>query len=170
MRLRAAAGVASCLVLVVLGLASAPARATLNPLLLFGGPEHQDFLGCLTCDASEPFSIWNPQSDYGSPDHPHSIWNRAGPYGSTDSPHSPWSRRPKSVPVVVDRAGNPCGNFAVDRSFPGRVSDGYLIWLLEGHDWIADHLEEVREDFRHQGATVGPCGLPPGGGAEGNGG
>ena len=98
MRLRAAAGVASCL---LLGLASAPARATLNPLLLFGGPEHQDFLGCLTCDASEPYSIWNPQSDYGSPDHPHSIWNRAGPYGSTDSPHSPWSRRPKSVLCTV---------------------------------------------------------------------
>jgi len=164
---RAAAGVASCLLLV---LGATPARATVNPLLLFGGPQQQDFLGCVTCDATEPYSIWNPESDYGSPSHPLSIWNREGRYGSDDSPHSPWSRRPESVPVVVDRAGNLCGNFAVDRAFPGRVSDGYLIWLLEGHDWIADHLEELREDFRSQGAVVPPCGLPPSYGAEGNGG
>ena len=167
MRKRAAAGVASCL---LLAFGAPPARATVNPLLLFGGPELQDFLGCVTCDASEPYSIWNPESDYGAPDHRLSIWNREGRYGSDDSPHSPWSRRPKSVPVVVDRAGNLCGNFAVDRSFPGRVTDGYLIWLLEGHDWIADHLDEVREDFRSQGAQVPPCGLPPSHGAEGNGG
>ena len=154
---RGATAAAVCWLLLV---GAGPARAALNPLLLFGGPEQEDFLGCLTCDAAEPFSIWNPASDYGSPDHPHSIWNRSGRYGSVDSPHSPWSRRPRSVPVVVDRAGNFCGNFAVDRSFPARVTHGYLIWLLEGHDWIADHLDEVRDDFRQRGAEVPPCGLP----------
>lgn len=154
---RSATGIALCC---LLALGAAPARAATNPLLLFGGPGLQDFLGCLTCDASEPYSIWNPDSDYGSPSHPLSIWNREGRYGSVDSPHSPWSRRPQRVPVVVDRAGNLCGNFAVDRSFPGRVTDGYLIWLLEGHDWIADHLDEVRDDFRQRGAQVPPCGLP----------
>jgi hypothetical protein len=157
MRTRATIGVAAC---VLLAFGAAPARATLNPLLLFGGPELQDFLGCVTCDAAEFYSIWNADSDYGSPKHPNSIWNRKGRYGSTDSPYSPWSRRPKSVPVVVDRAGNLCGNFAVDQSYPGRVSDGYLIWLLEGHDWIADHLDEVREEFRHEGPDRPPCGLP----------
>jgi hypothetical protein len=151
---------AGSLALLLLALA-APAAATRNRLLLFGGPEHEDFLGCVTCDASEPFSIWNPESDFGSPTHPLSIWNRAGRYGSQGSPHSPWSRRPESVPVVVDRAGNLCGKFALDRSVPGRVTDGYLVWLLEGHDWIADHLDEVREDFRSQGAEVPPCGLAP---------
>jgi hypothetical protein len=164
---RGRSGLAACL---LLAFAAQPAPATTNPILLFGGPEQQDFLGCMTCDAGEPYSIWNPESDYGSPKHPHSIWNRAGRYGSEDSPHSPWSRRPRSVPVVVDRAGNLCGNFAVDRSFPGRVTDGYLIWLLEGHDWIADHLEEVREDFRSRGVEIPPCGLPPNHGPTGNGG
>jgi len=155
---RAAAGLAACL---LLAFGVQPARATINRLLLFGGPEQQDFLGCVTCDASEPYSIWNPESDYGSPKHPLSIWNREGRYGSAGSPHSPWGRRPESVPVVVDRAGNLCGNFALDRAFPGRVTDGYLVWLLEGHDWIADHLDEVREDFRSRGAEIPPCGLPP---------
>jgi hypothetical protein len=155
---RAAAALAASLLLV---LGAQPARATTNRVLLFGGAEQQDFLGCLTCDASEPYSIWNPGTEYGSPTHPLSIWNREGRYGSEASPWSPWSRRPKSVPVVVDRAGNVCGNFAVDRTFPGRVTDGYLVWLLEGHDWIADHLEEVREDFRSQGAEIPPCGIPP---------
>jgi hypothetical protein len=164
---RAAAG---CLGGLVLGLGlGASAGATSYPVLLFGGPEHEDFLGCLTCDASEPYSIWNPNSEYGSPGHPLSIWNREGRYGSQDSPHSPWSRRPESVPLVVDRAGNLCGNFAVDRTFPGRVTDGFLIWILEGHDWIADHLDEVREDFR-SGTAITPCGLPPDHAAEGSGG
>jgi hypothetical protein len=170
MAMRAAARAAACcLGGLVLGL-GAPAGATVNRILLFGGPEQQDFLGCLTCDAGEPYSIWNPETDYGSPRHPLSIWNREGRYGSEDSPHSPWSRRPKSVPVVVDRAGNLCGNFAVDRNYPGRVTDGYLIWLLEGHDWIADHLDEVREDFRSRGAEIPPCGLPPDHGAGRSGG
>jgi hypothetical protein len=158
MATRAAAGLAACL---LLALQAQPARAITNRVLLFGGPEQKDFLGCVNCDASEPYSIWNPKSDYGSPAHPLSIWNREGRYGSEGSPHSPWSRKPQSVPVAVDRAGNVCGNFAVDRSFPGRVTDGYLVWVLEGHDWIADHLEEVREDFRSQGVEVSTCGTPP---------
>ena len=155
---RAATGLAVCC---LLAFAASPSRgATLNKLLLFGGPELEDFLGCLTCSTTELYSVWNPQSDYGNPRHPLSIWNRQGRYGSTDSPHSPWSRRPQSIPVVVDRAGNFCGNFAVDRSTPSRVDADYLIWLLEGHDWIADHLDEAREDFRHQGVELPPCGLP----------
>ena len=155
---RAATGLAVCW---LVALAIDPARAaTRNKLLLFGGPELEDFLGCLTCDASELYSIWNPESDYGDPGHPLSIWNRGGRYGSADSPHSPWSRSPQSVPVVVDRAGNFCGNFTVDPSQPARVTAGYLVWLLEGHDWAADHLDEVREDFRHRGEELPPCDLP----------
>jgi len=160
--------VAACWLLVA---AADPTRAaTLNKLFLFGGPELEDFLGCLTCNASELYSIWNPESDYGSPEHPLSIWNRQGRYGSVDSPDSPWSRSPRSVPVVVDRAGNFCGNFALDRSVPGRVRDAYLIWLLEGHAWAADHLDEVREDFRHRGEELPPCDLPVSRDTEGNGG
>jgi hypothetical protein len=157
---RAAIGVAAC---VLSALLASPARAALNPLLLFGGPEQEDFLGCVTCPASEFHSIWNADSDYGSPTHPKSIWNRDGRYGSEESPYSPWNRRPKSVPVVVDRAGNFCGNFAVDRSFPGRVTDGYLVWLLEAHAWITEHLDEMRDEFRSQGPDRDrdPCGLPP---------
>jgi hypothetical protein len=152
---------APAVALLLLALAP-PAGATRNRLLLFGGPDYEDFLGCVTCDAGEPFSIWNPESEYGSPTSRLSIWNREGPYGSQDSPYSPWSRRPgEPLPVVVDRAGNLCGKFVVDRSAPGRVTDGYLVWLLEGHDWIADHLDEVREDFRGQSAEVPACGLPP---------
>jgi hypothetical protein len=164
---RGATGAAACL---LLAFGASVASATINRVLLFGGPEQQDFLGCLTCDASEPYSIWNRDSDYGSTTHPHSIWNRKGPYGSTESPHSPWSRKPASAPVVVDRAGNLCGYFVVDRTFPGRVTDGYLVWLLEGHDWIADHLDEVREDFRGRAAEIPACGLVPRHGAGGSGG
>jgi hypothetical protein len=123
------------------------ARATSNPLLLFGGPEQRDFLGCLNCDAREAYSIWNAKGEYGDPSRPLCIWNRNGPYGSTESPHSPWSRNAKTRPVVVDRAGNAWGVFAADPATPGRVTDGYLVWLLEARDWIADHLDLMREEW-----------------------
>jgi hypothetical protein len=118
-----------------------------DPMLLFGGPDQRDFLGCLNCDRSEPFSIWNERSDHGSTDHPHSIWNRSGPYGSSDGPHSPWSLAPETVPVVVDRAGNLLGYFTANASHPGRVRDAYLLWIVDRHDWIVDHLDAVRLEF-----------------------
>ena len=73
---------AAALTLLWLGLGQ-PAAAAENRLLLFAGPEWRDFLGCVNCRASNPYSIWNPASDYGSPTHPLSIWNRSGNYGST---------------------------------------------------------------------------------------
>ena len=156
----AAPAVATAFLLLAVGVDRA--GATDHRLLLFGGPERRDFLGCVTCEGTDPYSIWNPDNDYGSPKHPLSIWNRTGRYGSENSPDSPWTARPETPPVVVDRVGNFCGYFVIDRSFPERVKDDYLVWLLEGHDWIADHLDEVRGDFRTQGALT-LCGLrPPG--------
>jgi hypothetical protein len=142
-----AAAIASTGLLALASIAG-PARATSNPLLLFGGPEQREFLGCLNCDATEPYSIWNAASEFGDPERPLCIWNRKGPYGSTESPHSPWSERPQTLPVVVDRAGNFWGYFAADPQVRGRVTDGYLVWLLEARTWIADHLDVLREEWR----------------------
>jgi len=155
-----AAARAAALTLLWLGLGP-PATAAENRLLLFAGPEWRDFLGCVNCRASNPYSIWNPASDYGSPTHPLSIWNRSGNYGSAEGLASPWTASPLPPPVIVDRVGNFCGYFVIDASFPGRVREPYLVWLLEGHAWAADHLDEVRADFEERDEATW-CGMPPG--------
>ena len=146
---------------VVVGLwAPSPAHADDNPLLLFGGPDRDHFLGCLNCDPSEAFSIWNEEGDYGSTTGPDCIWNRGGVYGSPASPLSPWSRHATTPPFVVDRKGNFYGYFTRDLSYPDRttrtrvtgrpVTDieqliyEFLVWFLEDYDLIIANLDEIR--------------------------
>jgi hypothetical protein len=144
--------------LVVIGLwAASPANAVDTPILLFGGRDHEHFLGCLNCYRSEAFSVWNESVDYGSTAHPHSIWNRNGVYGSAASPFSPWNPAATTPPIAVDRAGNVYGYFTRNWSFPNRVRRhelhearpefNLLVWLLENYDWVITHLDEVRAQY-----------------------
>jgi hypothetical protein len=140
--------------------APSPVRADVDPLLLFGGPERDHFLGCLNCDPSELFSVWNEEGDYGSTTRPDSIWNREGVYGSPASPLSPWSRHATTPPFVVDREGNFFGYFTRDLSYPDRITRTraavdpfrgnerrifeFLAWFLEDYDLIIANLDEIR--------------------------
>ena len=145
----------------VLGMwAAFPVRADTSqrvPILLFGGPDHEDFLGCLNCERSDAFSVWNESVEYGSTTHPHSIWNRNGVYGSPSSPWSPWNPSSKTPPIAVDRAGNVYGQFTRNLSNPDRVRhhDNHvakpefdlLVWLLDNYDWVITHLDAVRAQY-----------------------
>jgi hypothetical protein len=149
------------LFVVALGLwAASPARADVTqrvPILLFGGADHEHFLGCLNCERSEAFSVWNESGDYGSTTHAHSIWNRDGVYGSSSSPWSPWNPSSTTPPIAVDRAGNLYGHFTRNRSDPNRVqrNDSHvarpefelLVWFLDNYDWVITHLDEVRAHY-----------------------
>jgi hypothetical protein len=138
-------------------LAASPAAATDGPLLLFGGPNRDEFLGCLNCYRSEAFSVWNESGEYGDPQNENSIWNTRGPYGSPSSSQSPWNPRASSPPLVVDRVGNLYGYFTLNRSYSKRVrrNDAHqraadfnlLVWLLDNYDWVVTHLEEVRVQY-----------------------
>lgn len=133
------------------------ARATDGPLLLFGGPNSDEFIGCLNCYRSETFSVWNESGEYGNPESENSIWNRKGPYGSPTSPLSPWNPRSSKPPLVVDRVGNLYGYFTLNRGYPKRIlrNDRHhkrgdfemLAWLLDNYDWVVTHLEEVRVQY-----------------------
>jgi hypothetical protein len=50
------------------------------------------YIGCLTCDASQPDSICSadPASAYGITSSASSIWDVNSVYGNPDGPHSPW--------------------------------------------------------------------------------
>ena len=142
--------------------AASESRAEELPLLLFGGPNRDHFLGCLNCAPSEVFSIWNEEGDYGSPSAPECIWNRNGEYGSPASEYSPWNRTSAHPPFVVDRIGNFYGYFTRNLNFPDgvifkrskRQARGvlelqiydFLAWFLEDYDLIIANLDEVRSN------------------------
>jgi hypothetical protein len=128
-----------------------------GPLLLFGGPKHEVFLGCLRCYRTDPFSVWNEKGEYGDPESELSIWNLDGPYGSGTSPMSPWNPNAETPPLVVSRNGNFYGYFTLNTRHPERVrrNDQHqdwgdfelIVWLLENYDWVITHLEEVRVQY-----------------------
>ncbi|MCI0622099.1 MAG: hypothetical protein L0387_10595 [Acidobacteria bacterium] len=99
-------------------------------LMLFGGPEHRVYLGCLNCAEYEPDSVLNPAGRYGSPFHEPSIWNRFGAYGSQFSEYSACNQFAGDPPVIVDEGGK----------FYGRVSlnlnHSQLGVGLQLHAWL----------------------------------
>ena len=45
-------------VLVAVGVISVPTYAATQPILIFGGADHDEFLGCLNCGGADPASVW----------------------------------------------------------------------------------------------------------------
>lgn len=60
-------------------------------LHLFGGKNHDVYLGCLNCNDYDANSIWNEYGKYGNSYSSYSIWNEYGIYGNEYSPYCPWN-------------------------------------------------------------------------------
>lgn len=82
-------------------------------LLVFGGPAHNVFLGCL-CSPLDPDSIDNPSGPHGGLSSNESVRNRQGPYGSPGSAESACNMAASEPPIVVDRAGGSRGRLSVN--------------------------------------------------------
>src|ERR1700688_757820 len=54
--------------------ASASAGSTVK-MMIFGGPEHQTYLGCPNCSQYEADSVYNQYGEHGSRYSSTSIWN-----------------------------------------------------------------------------------------------
>jgi len=89
-------------------------------LLLFGGPGHANFLGCLTCNELSPASVSNSISQYGFTNHLGG-WSSIGLYASPFSPYSACNQSATDPPLIVDRAGNAYGRFSVNPFVTGSV-------------------------------------------------
>lgn len=121
-------------------------RAADPTLLLFGGKNHDVFLGCLNCKQSDQASIWNAYGKYGSKYESNSIWNRYGTYGSKYDDSSPWNAYSSEAPVVVDPDGNFYGYFTRNR-FNDQTRIKWLVWILDNYEEVIENLDEVREKF-----------------------
>lgn len=116
-------------------------------LLLYGGSNHDEFLGCLVCSEYRSDSVCNEYGKYGS-EYRSNIWNEySSPYGNEYSSSSPWNEysTSNSVPVLVDQQGNFYGYFTIN-SYRSRAVDfaDTLYKIFEIHN---GELEKVRQSL-----------------------
>src|SRR5689334_22820199 len=100
-------------------------------LLLFGGKDHDTFLGCLNCVDTAATSVCNDVGKYGSDIASESIWNDIGKYGSDISQFSPWNDIAQDVPIIVDRDGKSYGYFTTNDVHHDRTRIGWLVAILD---------------------------------------
>ena len=91
-------------------------------LHIYGGKDHDVYLGCLNFDNYNTQSIWNSFGTYGSKYNAISIWNSNGNYGSNYSSISPFNSYASDPPVIVDKDGGFYGYFTTN-SFKNKRAD-----------------------------------------------
>ena len=122
--------------------ASAPTFA--KELIIFGGAEHDDFLGCLTCSEFDSDSICNGFGSYGNEFSSSGMWNEFAGYGNEFSSDSPWNEfaSGNSVPVLVDRDGGFYGYFTINEYRSDAVE--FASDMKRWHEDTDGDLEQVR--------------------------
>lgn len=104
----------------ILGLtivAGAALAEEIPELLIMGGPNHDEFLGCLTCSDTDPRSVWNTASRYGW-GNKFGTWNPFGPHRNRFSVNSACNQYSISPPKLVDRRGNNYGQLSINKYLP----------------------------------------------------
>jgi hypothetical protein len=95
-------------------------------LMIFGGPGHKTYLGCLNCSEYASDSVFNKYGTHGSAYSAESIFNGYSTFGSAYGPYSPCNPYATDPPVLVDANGGFHGRLTVnayniDRSRSSRV-------------------------------------------------
>lgn len=103
-------------------------------ILIFGGDNNKEFLGCLTCNEMTGNSVWNEMSPYGWKNG-FGKWNPFGQYKNPFSNYSACNEFTTSSPVLVDRNGKFYGHLTLN-SFTNRSVCG-----LSGSDQICRALK-----------------------------
>lgn len=119
------------------------ALAFAQPLNLFGGHDHNVFLGCLNSGKYDVTSVWNKYGTYGSKYNPDSIWNQYGTFGSKYSTDSPWNAYGSNPPVIVDESGDFYGYFTVNKYFGKRTTIQRFLWILDNSEWIMNNFDDA---------------------------
>lgn len=109
---------------------------------LYGGQNHDEYLGCLNCNSYDKNSIWNEYGTYGNKYSSKSIWNAYGTYGSEYSSNSPWNAYGGYPPVVVDSEGNFYGYFTVNEYKAQRAEFYSALFIYNYYDLIRDDVSK----------------------------
>lgn len=104
--------------------------AQARKLLIFGGEDHDEFVGCLNCNKFDPQSVQNDFGTYGNPFSDKSIKNHFSSYGNPYSPFSACGEFASTPPVVVDENGAFYGELTRNKSRPKRIKEPTIVrWL-----------------------------------------
>ena len=113
-------------------------------LLIFGGPGHDQFLGCLVCNEFSSQSICNGFGPYGNEFSSKGMFNEFSGFGNEFKSSSPWNEYSSStsVPVVVDRDGKFYGYFTINDTRSNAVE--FASDLKKMYEYADGDLEKVR--------------------------
>lgn len=112
-------------------------------LLIYGGDNHDVFLGCLNCSKYDSNSIWNKYGDNGSKYNTNSIWNKYSDYSGKYSNNSPFNKYASNPPVLVDPDGNFYGYFTADKYFSKRTTNQLALLIIDNWEIISDDVGEA---------------------------
>ena len=108
-------------------------------LYIYGGKDHDVYLGKLNASEYDSESIWNEYGTYGNEYNSKSIWNEYGTYGSEYSSCIPFNAYATYPPVLVDSKGNFYGYFTINK-YKSNRADFDLVNI------ICEYYEYIRED------------------------
>jgi len=101
-----------------------------EPLLIYGGDQHETFLGCLNCSKFDTNSVSNTFGPHGSAFASDSIFNQFGYFGSTFSSLSVCSVFAGNPPIVVNQKGESYGRLTLNAMAPNAIKNGSVVrWL-----------------------------------------
>ena len=105
-------------------------------LLIYGGQDHDVFLGCLNCNNYDANSIWNEYGKYGNSYNANSVWNSYGTYGGDYSSYSPFNIYATYPPVIVDSDGGFYGYFTINQYKDKRASFDLALTVYKYYAYI----------------------------------
>lgn len=99
-------------------------------IMIFGGKDHEVYLGCLSCSEYDADSVLNKFGEHGSTYSSESIWNPYEDYGSHYSDLGACNAYSSNPPVIVDDKGNYYGRLTLNR-YHSEIGAGsqLLPWL-----------------------------------------
>ena len=105
---------------VLIILLSSSAMAQQPEVLIMGGRNQDEFIGCLTCGDFDSDSVWNKFSRHGW-GNKFGTWNQFGEHKGQFGSNSACNEFASNPPVLVDRRGNYFGELTVNQYRNGSV-------------------------------------------------
>ena len=116
-------------------------------LMLFGGENHDVYLGCLTCTQYHTESVWNENGVYGTKFNNLSIWSEFSEFGNEFSHLSPWNEYGTTPPKILDENGSFYGYFTRNPYIKQRTEDEFFIYVLDNFRYISENFSKFVEDL-----------------------
>ncbi len=109
-------------------------------LSIYGGKNHDVFLGYLNASKYDTKSIWNTNCSYGSKYSNKCIWNKNCLYGSKYSQYSPWNPNASNPPILKDKNGVSHGYFTTNRYKAKRSGDYIASKICDNYESILNNV------------------------------